>query len=118
MKEQIFRNYGGLLGPHDDITLRHQWGSSGKEITVSVAWVDPANIIAASYDIKIPMNVHIGSQKPNLNKPFRPGVWAVKMMYNMVLVAEVQFLITPLTFMQVGVQILFSQNIETSVLYM
>ncbi|XP_025094417.1 xylosyltransferase 1-like isoform X3 [Pomacea canaliculata] len=98
-KEQIFRNYGRLLGPFDEVALRHVW-DLGKEFTVSMAWVDPANIIAASYDIKIPGSVFTGSHKPALNRPLRPGVWTVKLMYNMALVAETQFLIIPLTHYQ------------------
>ncbi|CAG5128244.1 unnamed protein product, partial [Candidula unifasciata] len=85
MKEQIFRNYGSLLGPYDDISLRHEW-SPGTELTVSIAWVDPTNEIAASYDIVIPNEHHIGTQKPVLFRPLRPGIW------------KACFLITPLTF--------------------
>lgn len=81
--------------------MRHVW-DLGKEFTVSMAWVDPANIIAASYDIKIPGSVFTGSHKPALNRPLRPGVWTVKLMYNMALVAETQFLIIPLTHYQVS----------------
>nr|KAG5714701.1 hypothetical protein BaRGS_000189 [Batillaria attramentaria] len=98
-KELIFRNYGRLLGPYDEIILRHVWGP-GKEFTVSVAWIDPANIIAASYEVKVTGSTFVGSHKPGLNRPLRPGVWTVKLMYNMVLVAETQFLITPLSFYQ------------------
>ena len=100
-KELIFRNYGRLLGPYDDITLRHVWGA-GKEFTVSMAWIDPANIIAASYDVKIPGSSYVGSHKPVLNRPLRPGVWTVKLMFNMAVVAETQFLVTPLTVYQVS----------------
>lgn len=98
-KELIFRNYGKLLGPYEEIILRHVWGP-GKEITVSMAWIDPASIIAASYDVKIPGSTFVGSHKPALNKPLRPGVWTVKLMLNMAVVAETQFLVTPITFYQ------------------
>ncbi|XP_076458255.1 xylosyltransferase 1-like [Babylonia areolata] len=98
-KELIFRNYGRLLGPYEDLTLRHVW-SPGKEFTVSVAWIDPTNVIAVSYDIMIPGTTFVGSHKPSLSRPLRPGVWTVKLMLNMTVVAETQFLVTPITFYQ------------------
>lgn len=97
LKELIFRNYGKLMGPYDDISLRHEWGP-GSEFTASFAWVDPTNVIAASYDVKIPSSYYAGNQVPYLKKPLRPGIWSSKVMIDLKLVAETQFLITPLTF--------------------
>ncbi|CAL1527402.1 unnamed protein product, partial [Lymnaea stagnalis] len=97
VKELLFRNYGNLMGPYDEITLRHTWGP-GTEFTVSVAWVDPTNDIAASYDVHIPSTYHVGNQKPLLNRPLRPGVWKACVMIDLKLVAQTQFLVTPLTF--------------------
>ncbi|KAL8569523.1 hypothetical protein ACOMHN_002070 [Nucella lapillus] len=98
-KELILRNQARLLGPQDEVTLRHVWGP-GREGRVSVAWVDPASVIAVSYDILIPASTFVGSHKPALNRPLRPGLWTVKLMVNMTVVAETQFLVTPLTFHQ------------------
>ncbi|XP_012944960.1 xylosyltransferase oxt [Aplysia californica] len=97
LKELIFRNYGNLLGPFDDLSLRHEWGP-GPEFTVSIAWVDPTNEIAASYDVHIPSSHYVGNQRPQLNRPLRPGVWSAKLMIDLKLVAETQFLVAPLTF--------------------
>lgn len=97
LKELIFRNYGKLMGPFDDISLRHEWGP-GSEFTASFAWVDPTNVIAASYDVKIPVSYYVGNQSPVLKKPLRPGIWSSKVMINLKLVAETQFLVSPLTF--------------------
>lgn len=99
MKEQIFRNYGNLLGPYDEISLRHEW-SHGTELTASIAWVDPTNEIAASYDVLIPNEHYVGNQKPVFFKPLRPGIWKACIMIDLKLVAESQFLITPLTFFE------------------
>uniref|UniRef100_A0A2C9MAE7 protein xylosyltransferase n=1 Tax=Biomphalaria glabrata TaxID=6526 RepID=A0A2C9MAE7_BIOGL len=97
VKELIFRNDGNLIGPFDEITLRHAW-LPGTEFSVSIAWVDPTNEIAASYDVHIPSVYHVGNQKPFLNKPLRPGMWKSCVMIDLKLVACTQFLVTPLTF--------------------
>jgi len=57
-------------------------------------------VIAASYDIEIPGTNHIGSHKPELRLPLRPGVWKVKLMFKWEVVAEAAFLVTPLTTFQ------------------
>ncbi|XP_046561647.1 xylosyltransferase 1-like [Haliotis rubra] len=95
-KELLFRNYGKLIGPYDDVVLRHVWGA-GIEFVISVAWIDPVNVIAASYDVKVLSSGHTGSHKPQLNRPLRPGIWQVKLMYNLQLLAETSFLVIPLT---------------------
>ena len=97
-KELIFRNYAQLIGPHDEIVLRHVWGA-GSEFVVAMAWIDPVNVIAASYDVKIPAGtVHVGQHKPNFNRPLRPGIWTVKLMFDFEVVAETSFLVSPLSF--------------------
>ncbi|ESO83913.1 hypothetical protein LOTGIDRAFT_108419, partial [Lottia gigantea] len=101
-KELIFRNYASLIGPYDEPVLRHVWGP-GDEFVISIAWIDPTNVIAASYDVKIPAASHIGNQNPSLKNPLRPGVWTVRLMENLKLVAETKFLIFPLQFYQAKV---------------
>ncbi|GFR58845.1 xylosyltransferase oxt [Elysia marginata] len=96
MKELIFRNYGNLIGPYDEIAIRHEWGP-GQELTVSLAWVDPTNIVAASYDVHIPTSHYVSHQRPLLRNPLRPGIWTACVMIDLHLVARVQFLVNPLT---------------------
>lgn len=96
-KERLFRNFGGLLGPYSDVVLKHVWGE-GEPYTLSVAWVDPAKTVAASYDVDLVAGANTASQKPDLQKPLRPGVWTVKVMYKWQVVAETCFLVVPLTF--------------------
>lgn len=96
-KERLFRNFGGLLGPMDEPVGMQKWGK-GPNVTVTVVWVDPVNIIAATYDILIESTAEFTHYKPPLNLPLRPGVWTVKILHHWVPVAESKFLVAPLTF--------------------
>ena len=98
-KEEMFRNYARILGPQSEVHLIHSWGK-GTGFTVTVAWIDPANTIAASYDVTIDAKEYVGIHKPQFSRPIRPGVWTVKMLYDWDVAAEIQFLVLPLsTFM-------------------
>ena len=99
VKENIFRNYAQLLGPYSDLSVRHMWGP-GPEFKVSIAFIDPANIVAASHDVVIPKTGHIGSHMPKMNTPLRPGSWHCKLMIDYKVVVEVKFLVVPLTSFQ------------------
>ncbi|XP_067407152.1 xylosyltransferase 1 [Emydura macquarii macquarii] len=96
-KERIFRNFGGLIGPMDEPVGMQKWGK-GPNVTVTVIWVDPINIIAATYDILIESSAEFTHYKPPLNLPLRPGVWTIKILHHWVPVAETKFLVTPLVF--------------------
>ncbi|XP_055990709.1 xylosyltransferase 1 [Sorex fumeus] len=96
-KERLFRNFGGLLGPLDEPVGMQKWGK-GPNVTVTVVWVDPVNVIAATYDILIESTAEFTHYKPPLNTPLRPGVWTVKILHHWVPVAETRFLVAPLTF--------------------
>lgn len=96
-KERLFRNFGGLLGPTDEPVGMQKWGK-GPNVTVTVIWVDPINVIAATYDILIESSAEFTHYKPPLNLPLRPGVWTIKILHHWVQVAETKFLVTPLTF--------------------
>nr|XP_033770601.1 xylosyltransferase 1 isoform X2 [Geotrypetes seraphini] len=96
-KERLFRNFGGLIGPMDEPIGMQKWGK-GPNVTVTVIWVDPINVIAATYDILIESNAEYTHYKPPLNLPLRPGVWTVKILHHWVPVAETKFLVTPLAF--------------------
>lgn len=96
-KERLFRNFGGLMGPMDEPVGMQKWGK-GPNVTVTVIWVDPVNVIAATYDILIESTAEFTHYKPPLNLPLRPGVWTVKILHHWVPVAETKFLVAPLTF--------------------
>ena len=96
-KEEIFRNYGGLLGPYSDPILSHSWGA-GQAFTATFVWIDPAGYVAASYDIPIKGEEQINTHEPTFEKPLRPGMWRIRLLYLWEPVAELQFLITPLLY--------------------
>ena len=54
LKEELFRNYGGLLRPYTLSVLAHSWGDGQAfTATCTFVWIDPAYNVAASYDIPI-----------------------------------------------------------------
>ncbi|XP_063816764.1 xylosyltransferase 2 isoform X2 [Pseudophryne corroboree] len=96
-KERVFRNFGGLIGPLDEPLAMQKW-THGLNITVTVVWIDPTYIIAASYDIAVDSEADFTQYKPPLSRPLRPGVWSVRLLHFWELLAEVKFLVVPLTF--------------------
>ncbi|KAG9468996.1 hypothetical protein GDO78_021443 [Eleutherodactylus coqui] len=97
LKERIFRNFRGLIGPMDEPVAVQKW-SHGVNVTVTVVWIDPTYIIAASYDIAVDTEADFTQYKPPLSRPLRPGVWHVRLLHFWELLAEVKFLVMPLTF--------------------
>ncbi|CAB1350303.1 unnamed protein product, partial [Coregonus sp. 'balchen'] len=70
-KERIFRNFGSLLGPMEEPVAMQRWGR-GQNITVTVVWVDPTNVIAATYDILVDGGAEYTHYRPPLTLPLRP----------------------------------------------
>ncbi|XP_071953271.1 xylosyltransferase 1-like [Antedon mediterranea] len=95
-KEQVFRNYGKLLGTLDEPIILMKWGE-GDPYTITITWIDPTNQIAASFDTTVESDCDEMHHKPEFNKPLRPGKWTVKMLYQWMVVAETNFLIVPLS---------------------
>lgn len=52
LKEQVFRNFGRIMGPFSDPGLIHKWGP-GSQFSATFVWVDPTNTVAGSYEVKI-----------------------------------------------------------------
>ncbi|XP_023190006.1 xylosyltransferase 1 [Xiphophorus maculatus] len=96
-KERMFRNIGGLMGPMDETVGMQKW-NKGPNVTVTVVWIDPTNVIAATYDILIDASAEFTHYRPPLNQPLRPGVWNVRILHNWSPVAEIRFLIVPLAY--------------------
>lgn len=96
-KERMFRNFGGLMGPMDETVGMQKW-SKGPNVTVTVVWIDPTNVIAATYDILIDTSAEFTHYHPPLNQPLRPGVWSVRILHHWSPVAEMHFLIAPLAY--------------------
>lgn len=96
-KERMFRNFGGLMGPMDETVGMQKW-TKGPNVTVTVVWIDPTNVIAATYDILIDASAEFTHYRPPLNQPLRPGVWSVRILHHWSPVAEMRFLIAPLAY--------------------
>ncbi|XP_060758449.1 xylosyltransferase 1 [Neoarius graeffei] len=95
-KERIFRNFGNLMGPLDEPVGMQKW-AKGSNVTVTVVWIDPTNVIAATYDVLIDATAEFTHYRPPLNTPLRPGMWTVRVLHHWNPVAETRFLVTPLT---------------------
>ncbi|XP_063077598.1 xylosyltransferase 1 [Engraulis encrasicolus] len=95
-KERLFRNFGNLMGPGDEPVGMQRWGK-GPNVTATVVWVDPTNVIAATYDILVDAGSEFTHYRPPLNSPLRPGMWTLRVLHHWNPVAETKFLITPLT---------------------
>ncbi len=95
-KEEIFRNWGGLIGPMDHFSIAIAW-DAGREFKVTVVVVDPANTVAVALETTVTESKEpfVQEIKPELEQPLRPGVWTVKLLYLWNAVAETYFLVTP-----------------------
>uniref|UniRef100_A0A665V5G2 Xylosyltransferase 2 n=1 Tax=Echeneis naucrates TaxID=173247 RepID=A0A665V5G2_ECHNA len=96
-KERIFRNFGGVIGPLDEPLAVQKW-ARGPNLTATIVWLDPALVVAASYDITVEVDAEYTQYKPPLQRPLRPGTWVIRVLKQWERVAEVRFLVVPLTF--------------------
>ncbi|XP_064866914.1 xylosyltransferase 1-like [Oncorhynchus nerka] len=94
-KERIFRNFGSLLGPTEEPVAMQRWGR-GQNVTVTVVWVDPTNVIAATYDILVDGGTEYTHYRPPLTVPLRPGVWTLRVLHHWNLLASTSFVVSPL----------------------
>lgn len=85
------------MGPMDETVGMQKW-TKGPNVTVTVVWIDPTNVIAATYDILIDASAEFTHYRPPLNQPLRPGVWRVRILHHWSPVAEIRFLIAPLAY--------------------
>ncbi|XP_022243478.1 xylosyltransferase 1-like isoform X2 [Limulus polyphemus] len=96
LKEQLFRNFGRIIGPFSEPAALHKWGP-GKEFSATFVWVDPTKTVAGSYEVRVESGNQDLHLKPVFRQPLRPGIWTLLLMYNWVLVAETHFLVVPLS---------------------
>ncbi|XP_053466185.1 xylosyltransferase 2 isoform X2 [Ictalurus furcatus] len=96
-KERIFRNFGGVMGPLDEPVAVQKW-ARGPNLTATIVWIDPAQVVAASYDISVDVEAEFTQYKPPLQRPLRPGAWTVRVLKLWERVAEAHFLVMPLAF--------------------
>ncbi|KAL6477096.1 hypothetical protein MHYP_G00155950 [Metynnis hypsauchen] len=96
-KERIFRSFGGVMGPLDEPVAVQKW-ARGPNLTATIVWIDPAQVVAASYDISVDVEAEFTQYKPPLQRPLRPGIWTVRVLRLWERVAEARFLVMPLAF--------------------
>lgn len=96
-KERILRNFGSVIGPLDEPVAVQKW-VRGPNLTATIVWIDPAQTVAASYDISVDVDAEYTQYKPLLQRPLRPGAWTVRVLRLWERVAEVRFLVMPLAF--------------------
>ncbi|KAK0140441.1 Xylosyltransferase 1 [Merluccius polli] len=97
-KERLFRNWGGLLGPEDEPAAAQRWSRGQGNLTATVVWVDPTNVIAATYDILVEVGAEYTHYRPPLSGPLRPGVWTLRVLHHWNLLGATRFLVMPLEF--------------------
>lgn len=85
------------MGPFDEPVAMQKW-SRGPNLTATVVWIDPAYVIAASYDITVDAETEFTQYKPPLNRPLRPGTWTIRLLQFWEPLGENQFLVVPQTF--------------------
>ncbi|OQV18769.1 Xylosyltransferase 2 [Hypsibius exemplaris] len=94
-KEEIFRNYAFVHGPDCDPALAYTVSEGPAEL-LSVVWIDPADVVAGSFELNVTAESHVGLHQPEFRKPLRPGVWSVFLMHRWKPIAHTKFLIVPL----------------------
>uniref|UniRef100_A0A3Q3XP95 Xylosyltransferase 1 n=1 Tax=Mola mola TaxID=94237 RepID=A0A3Q3XP95_MOLML len=79
-KERLFRNWGRLVGPEDEPVAVQRWSRGQSNLTATVVWVDPTNVIAATYDILV------------------PGVWTLRVLHHWNPLGQTSFVVAPVEF--------------------
>ena len=98
-KESIFRNYGGILGVHDEIVVAMRM-RTGQLCYVDVVWENPVGNIASQEKIKLEPTWTVFFQKPKIERPLMPGIWKVKLLdaNKKAPLTQATFLVTPLMY--------------------
>ncbi|XP_034045561.1 xylosyltransferase 1-like [Thalassophryne amazonica] len=97
-KERLFRNWGGLLGPEDEPVAVQRWSRGQSNLTATVVWIDPTNVIAATYDILVDASAEVTHYRPPLSLPLRPGVWMLRVLHHWNPLGQTSFIVAPLEF--------------------
>ncbi|XP_078140609.1 xylosyltransferase 1-like [Centroberyx gerrardi] len=97
-KERLFRNWGGLLGPEDEPVAVQRWSRGQSNLTATIVWIDPTNVIAATYDILVDAAAEFTHYRPPLSPPLRPGVWTLRVLHHWSPLGQTSFVVAPLEF--------------------
>ncbi|GAV00528.1 hypothetical protein RvY_11361 [Ramazzottius varieornatus] len=93
-KEDIFRNYHGALGVQSDLVGRFDV-VEGEERLLSVVWIDPADIVAGSFELNLTEKAEVLFQPPVFQKPLRPGEWTGLITADWQVIVQTKFLVLP-----------------------
>ncbi|XP_075998779.1 xylosyltransferase 1-like [Genypterus blacodes] len=97
-KERLFRNWGGLLGPEEEPVAVQRWSRSQSNLTATIVWIDPTNVIAATYDILVDASAEVTHYRPPLSPPLRPGAWTLRVLHHWNPLGQTNFIVAPLEF--------------------
>uniref|UniRef100_A0A665TKK4 Xylosyltransferase 1 n=1 Tax=Echeneis naucrates TaxID=173247 RepID=A0A665TKK4_ECHNA len=97
-KERLFRNWGGLLGPEDEPVAVQRWSRGQSNLTATVVWIDPTNVIAATYDILVDASAEVTHYRPPLTAPLRPGLWTLRVLHHWSQLGQTSFIVAPVEF--------------------
>ncbi|XP_075558234.1 xylosyltransferase oxt isoform X3 [Dermacentor variabilis] len=96
-KEQLVRDFARILGPDSSPGVLHSWGA-GQAVAVTIVWVDPAKVVAGSYEVQVEPGLQTLFHRPEFRKPLRPGAWTVMLFHHWSLVAQMHFLVSPVAY--------------------
>lgn len=97
-KERIFRDFGGIVGPYNDIVLGMIW-KKGAPFDFTVEWTDPTGQ-KREKNVRAKVDTTALTDKVSIPKPLKPGVWSVKVTMGKMsphVLMETTFLVVPLT---------------------
>ena len=98
-KESMFRAFGGVLGPHDAVTLG-AWWKKGVPFDMTMHWEDPTGEQPHESTMKIGADWTVSTDKLSIAHPTKPGVWRVRVTMGKTTVHTLmarEFLVLPLT---------------------
>ncbi len=100
-KESIFRNYGGIIGIHDQpaIAIRMK---IGRICHLDVMWTNPLGIVEQKSELKLDAGSIVSTQKLNNDGPIMPGKWTVRIATTGGLFVEKHFIVFPVMFNNTG----------------
>lgn len=86
------------MGPEDEPVAVQRWSRGQSNLTATVVWVDPTNVIAATYDILVDAAAEVTHYRPPLTLPLRPGVWTLRVLHHWNPLGQTSFVVAPLEF--------------------
>lgn len=75
-----------------------RWSRGQTNLTATVVWIDPTNVIAATYDILVDATTEVTHYRPPLTSPLRPGAWTLRVLHHWNPLGNTVFTVAPLEF--------------------